>query len=209
MSHCVLCHHIMRAARRVRVRYRSCGPCPWPVVRVGMRGGISSVVRVRALYRQRTAFSASCACAQGWLASYTCHPRAHAALASAMRVCARHASVVRVSARHGQRRARARAAWQLAALAVSCVCARGMGSVVGVRAGMANVMRVRARHWQRHARARGACKRRAHNDGNFFPQQNSLFPHIRFSTLFFSMKMTESGKIVLVNCILDFKDLQL
>jgi len=156
MSHCVLCHHIMRAARRVRVRYRSCGPCPCPVVRVGMRGGISSVVRVRALYRQRTAFSASCACARGWLASHACHPRAHAALASAMRVCAMHASVVRVSARQGQRRARARAAWQLAALAVSCVCARGMGSVWGCAQawltscacvhGIGSIMRVREGH---------------------------------------------------------------
>ncbi len=38
--------------------------------------------------------------------------------------------------------------------------------------------------------------------------ENSLFGHNRFSTLFFSMKVAESDKIVLASCILDFKDIQ-
>ncbi len=42
----------------------------------------------------------------------------------------------------------------------------------------------------------------------FFCHKNSLFRHNRFSTLFFSMKVAESGKIVLVSCIIDFKDIQ-
>jgi hypothetical protein len=42
----------------------------------------------------------------------------------------------------------------------------------------------------------------------FFRHKNSLFRHNRFSTLFFSMKIAESGKIVLVSCIIDFKDIQ-
>jgi hypothetical protein len=41
----------------------------------------------------------------------------------------------------------------------------------------------------------------------FFRHKNSLFRHNRFSTLFFSMKIAESGKIVLVSCIIDFKDI--
>jgi hypothetical protein len=42
----------------------------------------------------------------------------------------------------------------------------------------------------------------------FFRHRNSFFRHNRFSTLFFSMKIAESGKIVLVSCIIDFKDIQ-
>ncbi len=38
--------------------------------------------------------------------------------------------------------------------------------------------------------------------------QNVLFRHNRFYTLFFSMKMVESGKIVFVSCIIDFKEVQ-
>ena len=41
-----------------------------------------------------------------------------------------------------------------------------------------------------------------------FLQKSSTVPLNRFSTLFFSMKMTESGKIVLVSCIVDFDDMQ-
>jgi hypothetical protein len=41
-----------------------------------------------------------------------------------------------------------------------------------------------------------------------FSPQNAFFRHNRFSTLFFSMKMVESGKIVLVSCIIDFKEIQ-
>ena len=43
----------------------------------------------------------------------------------------------------------------------------------------------------------------------FFSHQIALFSHKIFSTLFFSMKMSESGKIVLVSCIIDFDDVQL
>ena len=43
----------------------------------------------------------------------------------------------------------------------------------------------------------------------FFPHKNALFPNNRFSTHFFSMKMTELGKNVLVSCIVDFDDIQL
>ncbi len=43
----------------------------------------------------------------------------------------------------------------------------------------------------------------------FFSPQNSLYRHNRFSTLSFSMKIAESGKLVLVGCIIDFKDIQL
>ena len=42
----------------------------------------------------------------------------------------------------------------------------------------------------------------------FFCLKNSLFSHTRFATLFFSMKLTESEKIVLVSCIIDFDDIQ-
>ena len=35
-----------------------------------------------------------------------------------------------------------------------------------------------------------------------------FFAHNRFSTFFFKMKITESEKIVLVNCIIDFFDIQ-
>jgi len=35
-----------------------------------------------------------------------------------------------------------------------------------------------------------------------------LFRHNQFSTLFFSMKEAESGEIVIVSCIIDFKDKQ-
>jgi hypothetical protein len=42
----------------------------------------------------------------------------------------------------------------------------------------------------------------------FFRHQNSLFRHNQFSTLFFSKKVAESGKIVLVSCIIDFEDIQ-
>jgi hypothetical protein len=41
-----------------------------------------------------------------------------------------------------------------------------------------------------------------------FRHRNALFPHGRFSTLFFSMKEAESGNIVFVSCIIDFKDKQ-
>ena len=41
-----------------------------------------------------------------------------------------------------------------------------------------------------------------------FPHKK-LFPHSRFSTHFFSMKMAELGKNVLVSCIIDFDDIQL
>ncbi len=42
----------------------------------------------------------------------------------------------------------------------------------------------------------------------FFGHKNSLFGHNRFSTLFFSMKIAESEKIVLASCIIEFKDIQ-
>ncbi len=45
-------------------------------------------------------------------------------------------------------------------------------------------------------------------DTFFFRHKNSLFRHNRFSTIFFSMKIAESGKIVRVSCIIDFKDIQ-
>ena len=41
------------------------------------------------------------------------------------------------------------------------------------------------------------------------PHKNALFPHNRFSTHFFSMKMAELGGTVLVSCIIDFDDIQL
>jgi hypothetical protein len=40
-----------------------------------------------------------------------------------------------------------------------------------------------------------------------FLHKNSLFRHNRFSAIFFSMKIAESDKIVLVSCIIDFKDI--
>ncbi len=43
---------------------------------------------------------------------------------------------------------------------------------------------------------------------SLFRYKNALFRHNRFSTLFFSMKMTESGKIILGSCIIDFKEVQ-
>ncbi len=42
----------------------------------------------------------------------------------------------------------------------------------------------------------------------FFRQKTSLLRHNRFSTLFFSMKIEETGKIFLVSCIIDFNDKQ-
>jgi hypothetical protein len=42
----------------------------------------------------------------------------------------------------------------------------------------------------------------------FFPTNFHFFPIIFTSTLFFSMKMADSGKIVLVSCIIDFDDVQ-
>ena len=42
-----------------------------------------------------------------------------------------------------------------------------------------------------------------------FPDKNSLFPHIQFSTNFFLMKMTSFKKIVSVSFILDIDDIQL
>ncbi len=42
----------------------------------------------------------------------------------------------------------------------------------------------------------------------FFGHKNSLFGHNRFSTLFFSMKIAESEKIVLASCMIEFKDIQ-
>jgi hypothetical protein len=41
-----------------------------------------------------------------------------------------------------------------------------------------------------------------------FRHKNSLFRHNQFSTLFFSMKEAESRGIVIVSCIIDFKDKQ-
>ena len=41
-----------------------------------------------------------------------------------------------------------------------------------------------------------------------FCPQNSLFAPNQLSTLFFSMKIAESGKIVLVSCVIDFHDIQ-
>ncbi len=41
----------------------------------------------------------------------------------------------------------------------------------------------------------------------FFGHENSLFGHNQFSTLFFSMKVAESEKIVLASCIIGFKDI--
>jgi hypothetical protein len=38
--------------------------------------------------------------------------------------------------------------------------------------------------------------------------QIALYLHNRFHTLFFSMKMTESRKIVLLSCIIDLNDIQ-
>ena len=38
--------------------------------------------------------------------------------------------------------------------------------------------------------------------------KNSLFAHSRFSTLFFSMKMAESEKLVFETCIIDFDNIQ-
>jgi hypothetical protein len=46
------------------------------------------------------------------------------------------------------------------------------------------------------------------SSGFHFSPQNTLFRRNQFSTLFFSMKVAESRKIVLVNCIIDFKDAQ-
>ena len=46
-------------------------------------------------------------------------------------------------------------------------------------------------------------------DTFFFPDKNARFPHNRFSNHFFSMKMAESLKLVLVSCIIDFDDIQL
>ena len=43
----------------------------------------------------------------------------------------------------------------------------------------------------------------------FFPPQNALFFHNRFSTDFFSMKMAEFWKMVLVSFIIDFDDSEL
>jgi hypothetical protein len=40
----------------------------------------------------------------------------------------------------------------------------------------------------------------------FFATEMHFFRHSQFSTLFDSMKEAESGKIVLVSCIIDFKD---
>jgi hypothetical protein len=42
----------------------------------------------------------------------------------------------------------------------------------------------------------------------FFRHRNALFRHSQFSTLFFSMKEAESGKNVLVSCMINFKDKQ-
>ncbi len=43
----------------------------------------------------------------------------------------------------------------------------------------------------------------------FFWLQKFTFGHNRFSTLFFSMKVAKSEKIVLASCIIDFKDIQI
>ena len=44
---------------------------------------------------------------------------------------------------------------------------------------------------------------------NSFSHKNAPFPHNRFSTHFFSMKMAEFWKMVIVSCIIDFDDIQL
>jgi hypothetical protein len=41
-----------------------------------------------------------------------------------------------------------------------------------------------------------------------FSPQNAFFRHNQFSILFFSMKVAESRTIVLVSCIIDFKDIR-
>ena len=46
------------------------------------------------------------------------------------------------------------------------------------------------------------------NEYTFFVHKNSLFAHNQFSSLFFSMKMTQSEKIVLVSCFIDFDNMQ-
>ena len=40
-----------------------------------------------------------------------------------------------------------------------------------------------------------------------FPNKNLIFSHNRFSTLLFSMKMAELGKVVSVSWIIDFEDI--
>ena len=47
------------------------------------------------------------------------------------------------------------------------------------------------------------------HDTFFFPNKNPLFPHNRFFTHFFSMKVAKLWKNVLVNCIIDFDNIQL
>ena len=44
---------------------------------------------------------------------------------------------------------------------------------------------------------------------HFFFHKNALFPHNRFSTHFFPVKMAELGENALVSCIIDFNDIQL
>ena len=39
-----------------------------------------------------------------------------------------------------------------------------------------------------------------------FPQENRIFHWDRFSTRFFSLKMTDPGKVVLQYCIIDFDE---
>ena len=46
-------------------------------------------------------------------------------------------------------------------------------------------------------------------DAFVFAHKNSLFPHSRFSTVFFAMKSAELDKIVLVRCIFDFDYIQI
>ena len=46
------------------------------------------------------------------------------------------------------------------------------------------------------------------DDAFFFAHKYSRFAHNNFSALFFSMKMAQSGKIVLKSLIVDFDDVQ-
>jgi hypothetical protein len=83
------------------------------------------------------------------------------------------------------------------------------GSVEAAFRFNSNAARAAAR--RRHRREWGSCSRRLQqlqHDIFSFLHKNSLFRHNLFSTLFFSMKEAESGEIVIVSCIIDFKDKQ-
>ena len=64
---------------------------------------------------------------------------------------------------------------------------------------------------RRHHRARSGCSRELTvglHEYFLFAHKNSRFAHKQFSTVFYSTKMTESEKIVLVSLIFDFDDRQ-